>query len=214
MALEDIRDGLRDRLKSVWGRVRESDAYLQLNEKYEGLSPTGQKLSVAGATLLAILLVMAVPWSFYSSSRASVEDFESKRNVIRELFRVNREAASLAPAPSPVSASELQTVARSTLTAARLQPDQIVTVTESTSNIASVPKTIDQTGVQVSLAKLNLKQIVDIGHSLQNMQGTARMTGLEIKANVADARYYDVIYRIVAFAAKAEPIANTKGRKK
>lgn len=214
MALEDIRDGLRDKLKSVWGRVRESDAYLQLNERYQSLSPTGQKLSIAGVSLLAFLLIMAVPWSFYSGSQTSVEDFENKRNVIRELFRVNREAASLAPAPPPVSASELQTVARNSLTAARLQTDQIVTVTESTSNIASIPKTIDQTGVQVSLAKLNLKQIVDIGHSLQNMQGTARMTGLEIKANVADARYYDVIYRIVAFAAKPEPLANSKGRKK
>ena len=214
-ALDDLKDSLRDRSKAIAARIRETDAWLQLTEKYQSLSPTGQKLSIAGASLLAFLIVMAVPWSFYSGSQSSLADFESKRGVVRELFRVNREASALPPAPPPVSSADLQNMARSSLTAARLMPDQISAVTDSNIKIPSVPSTIDQAGIQVSLLKLNLKQIVDIGYGLQGLQPTARMTGLEIKANAADAKYYDVIYRIVAFAPKpavADPKA--KGSKK
>ncbi len=220
MALEDIRDSLQEQLKAIAARVRETDGWLKLNEKYQGLSPVGQKVSIAGAALVAFLILMAVPWTFYSSSRSSVDDFESKRGLIRELFHVNREASSLPLAPAPVATTELQNNARNSLTTARLQPDQIISVTDSPSTLANVPKTIDQAGIQVVLAKLNLKQVVDIGHELQNLQGpsgTARMTGLEIKANVADSRYYDVVYRVVAFSAKLDAApsgknAKTKGR--
>ncbi len=219
MALADIRDNLRDQMRAVAARVRETDVWLQMNEKYQSLSPAGQKASIAGVSLLFLLLVMAVPWSFYSSSRTSVEDFDSKRSTVRELFRVNREAASLPPSPPPVTGTELQNNARGALTAARLQPEQISAVTETASALATIPKSIDQSGIQVSLSKLNLRQIVDIGHDLQNLQGatgTSRMTGLEIRANVADPKYYDAIYRIVAFSAKPEPTADakSKGRKK
>ena len=55
-----------------------------------------------------------------------------------------------------------------------------------------------------------------IGHELQNLQGpsgTARLTGLEIKASAADAKYFDVVYRVVAFSAKSEAAASGKDGK-
>jgi hypothetical protein len=215
MALEDVKDNVRDQIKAIWGRIRETDAYLQLSEKYQSLSPTGQKLSMAGVIFVGFLLVMAVPYSFYSGSQSSIEEYEGKRDTVRQLFKVNREAAGLPPAPPPVTSNDLQTMARQQLTNARLAPDQIVGVNESPANVPGIAKTIDQAGVQVSLAKVNLKQIVDIGSDLQNMQNTARMMGLEIKASAADPHYYDVIYKIVAFSAKPEALpAGKKGKKK
>lgn len=214
-ALDDLRDNLRDQAKAIASRIRETDAWLQLTERYQSLSPNGQRASIAGAAFVGFLIVMAVPWSFYSGSQTSIADFENKRNTVRELFRVNREASSLPPAPPLVASAELQNIARNSLTAARLQADQIKSVTESDAKVAAVPATIEQSGIQVSLSKLNLKQIVDIGHELQNLQATARMTGLEIRASAADPKYYDVVYRVVAFAPKAAPLdAKSKGRKK
>lgn len=217
MALQDVKDNLGEQVKAISSRVRETDGYLKINEKYLSLSPVGQKLSLIGAGLLGFLLVMAIPWAFYSGSQTSIEEFESKRNVIRELFKVNREAAALPLASPPVTASELSNMARKTLTSARLVPEQIVGVTESTANVAGISKSIDQAGIQVSVAKLNLKQIVDVGSELQNLQGptgTARMMGLEVKANLSDSRYYDAIYKIVAFSAKPEIVPAGKGKKK
>lgn len=214
MAMEGLKDSLRDQWKAISGRIRESDAYSQLNDRYNSLSPAGQKLSLIGGSLVAFLIVMALPYSFYAASQSSVEEFEIKRSLVRELFRVNREASSLPPAPAPISSGELQNIARGSLNVARLQPDQISSVTELPANLPGIAKTIEQTGVMVSLSKLNLKQIVDVGHSLQSMQGTARMTGLEIKASVADSKYYDVVYKIISFAAKPEAVAPSKGRGK
>ncbi len=212
MAFEDVKDNVKEQVKAIWARVRESDAYLQLNERYQSLSPNGQKAALAGGVAVAFLIVMAIPWTFYSGSKTSIEEYEAKRDVVRELFKVNREASGLPPAPPPIAASELESMARQTLTTARLVPEQIVSVTESPANVSGIAKTIDQTGIAVSLAKLNLKQIVEIGSELQGMQSTARMMGLEVKANAADSRYYDVVYKIVAFAAKPE-VAPKKGKK-
>jgi hypothetical protein len=213
MALDDVKDNLKEQAKAIWSRVRESDAYLQLSEKYQSLSPDGQKAALALSLVVGFLIVMAVPWSFYSSSQTSVEDYEVKRDLVRELFKVNRETAGLPPAPAPIGASELEGLARQNLSNARLVPEQIVGVTETPANVAGIAKTIEQTGIAVSLSKVNLKQIVDIGNDLQNMQSTARMMGLEIKASAADSRYYDVVYKIVAFAAKPD-VAPKKGPKK
>jgi hypothetical protein len=213
MAFEDVKDSAKESLKSAWGRIRETDAFLQINERYQSLSPNGQKGALAGAVLVGFLLIMAIPWSFYSASKLSVAEYEEKRDLVRDLFKTNREASALPPAPAPVSVSELQNIARQNLTTARLSAEQIVTVSESPANVAGIAKTIDQTGIAVSLTKLNLKQVIDIGNDLQNMQTTARMMGLEIKATAADPHYYDVIYKIVAFAAKPEA-APKKGSKK
>jgi hypothetical protein len=216
MAIEDIKENLREQVKAVMGRVRETDLYLRLSEKYQSLSPAGQKVSIAGAVLVAFLIVMAIPWSFYSGSQTMVEEYEGKRNTVRELFKVNRETAALPiPAP-PVTATDLTAMAKQSLTTARLAPDQIVGVNEMPANVSGISKSIDQAGIEVSLAKLNLKQIVDIGSDLQNLQGpsgTARMMGLEVKANMSDARYYDAIYKIVAFSAKPDAAAAGKGGK-
>ncbi len=219
MALQDVRDNLREQLKGFASRIRETDGYLRLNEKYLSLSSNGQKLALVGSSVLGFLILMAVPWTFYEGSQSSIDDFESKRNIIRELFKVNREAAAIPLAPPPVTASELASTARQTLTSARLSPEQIIGVNESSANVAGISKSIDQAGIQVSLSKLNLKQIVDIGNDLQNLQGpngTARMMGLEVKANLSDSRYYDAIYKVVAFSAKPEalPASKSKGKKK
>jgi hypothetical protein len=219
MALQDVKDSLNEQIKALVSRARETDSYLRLNEKYLSLSPIAQKLSLIGAAIVCFLIVMAVPWTFYASSQSSIDDFESKRNVIRELFKVNREAAAIPLAPPPVTSAELSNMARQSLTTSRLLPEQIIGVTESSANVAGISKSIDQSGIQVSLSKLNLKQIVDIGNELQNLQGpngTARMMGLEVKANLSDSHYYDAIYKIVAFSAKPDVPApgKSKGKKK
>lgn len=215
MAFEDLRDNLREQARAIASRVQETSTWISLNEKYQGLSPVGQKASLVGGIFLAFLIVMAVPWMFYSDSQASMEEFESKRTVVRDLFRVTREAASIPPPPPAVTSGVLQNSAREALTAARLQPEQITVVTESPITVAGVPKTVDQAGILVSLSKLNLKQVIDVGNELQNLHQMARMSGLEVKANTADPKYYDVIYKIVAFSAKPEatPKSNRGSRK-
>lgn len=214
MALEDVKENLSEQFKQIWGRVRESDAYLQASEKYQSLSPAGQTGVLIGAVLVGFLIVMAVPASFYFSSSSEIGDYESKRDTIRELFKVSREAAAIPRPPPPVTASDLTNMARTVASTARLQPEQITSVNETPANVAGISKAIDQAGIQVALAKVNLKQIVDIGAQLQNMQGTARMMGLEVKANLQDPKYYDVVYKIVAFSAKPAPVAGAGGSKK
>lgn len=204
MALEDIRDNLKDQLRQISGNIQESSTFISLKEKYQGYSSTGQKGILAGAIVLSLLLLLSVPYMFYAGSQTSMEDFEGKRTLVRDLFRATREAGSLPPPPPPISSSELQNNARNLLNGARLQAEQIVGVAETPMTVTGIPKTVEQAGILVSLAKLNLRQVVQIGHELQNIHPMARMNGLEVKANIADPKYYDAAYKIVAFSAKPE----------
>lgn len=212
MAFEDLRDNVRDQLRTLSANIQESSAFINLKEKYQSLSPNGQKLSLIGAGLASFLIVMAVPYMFYSGSQTAMEEFEEKRTVVRDLFRVTREASSIPAPPPPVTAMDLQNNARNLLNGARLQQEQIVGVNEASINVTGIPKTIEQAGILISLAKLNLKQIVEIGHELQNLHQMARMAGLEVKANVSDPAYYDVVYKVVAFSAKPEAAAKGTSR--
>ena len=204
MAFEDVRDNLKEQLRQISSNVQESSAYINLKEKYQGYSPTAQKGILAGVVALSFLLIMAVPYMFYSGSQTSMEDFESRRTLVRDLFRATREAGSLPPPPPPISSSDLQNNARNLLNGARLQAEQITGVAETPVTVTGIPKTVEQAGILVSLSKLNLRQIVQIGHELQNIHPMARMNGLEIKANVTDPKYYDAAFKIVAFSAKPE----------
>lgn len=209
MNLDDLKDQLRERLQVIWGKVQEHSAYIQASEKFESLSPNAQKAVMAGVAALFTLILLAIPYSMYSSSAESVAEFEDKRNLIRDLFRVKRESAILDNAPPAITPGELQSRAQSQVTSSQIQPEQLRSVSEYDNSgpqaSSVIPKNVIQKGVSVSLAKLTLRQMVDLGHQLQSIHPSAKMVGVEVTANRDDPHYFDVIYKIVSFSLPAEP---------
>jgi hypothetical protein len=204
MALEDLKENLREQFVILAGRIQESTAWMQLTEKYQNLSPSGQKGVLAGAAAFVVLTFLAVPSIFYFSSQDQVTDFEDKRQLIRDLFRVNREASALPPPPAHLTSSDLESKVRTTLNNARLQPEQIVSVaTLPKQKVAGVPSNLEQAAVSLNLGKLNLTQIVSIASDLNTLHPTLRVSGLEIKASRDNDHYFDVIFKLVAFSSKA-----------
>jgi hypothetical protein len=214
LALEDVKENIKERANAVLARAQESTAWMQIMEKYNELSPLMQKLALVGSVLVIILLLLIAPGTFYFSSQDYVEDFENKRNLIRELFHVSHDMGSMPPLSLPVSASDLESRARTSLTA-KLQPEQIAAISSGNEGgVPKLPKDVNQAALTVSLSKLNLIQVLDIGHELQMLHPTARMIGLSVKANTTDQHYFDVIYKIVAFSAKPEEVKGPAGKDK
>lgn len=215
MAFEDLRDTVKESFGQLVSRVQESSAYAQFNEKFQSLSPDAQKVAIATSALMAVLVLLMIPYLIaFSYSQDDVADFESKRALIKEVFQVSREARGLPPPPPQVSSGQLQSSAQSILQGARLQGEQMGGVSEIADiKVPGIPTTtVQSAGVSVSLTKLNLTQVIEIGAQLQNMHEMARMIGVDIKANAQDGHYFDVVYKIAAFSAKPEPAAGGAGR--
>lgn len=206
MNFDDLKDQLRERFQVLAARVQESAAWGDLTEKFGNLSPNAQKGVLAGIGAFFALVLLAIPYSMYSSSATTVTEFEEKRDLIRELFRVKRESAILDSAPPEISPAELQSRANNQITTAQIQPEQIRSISEfDNAGSPGIPKNVIQKGITVNLGKLTLRQVVDLGHQLQSIHPSTKMIGLEVNANRDNPHYFDVVYKIVSFSLPAEP---------
>lgn len=80
MNFDDIKDNLKSQLGQTWSRVEDSSAYNQLRDRFENLTPTNQKLTLMATGAVIALLIISVPYSYYSTSAEYVGTFEGKRS--------------------------------------------------------------------------------------------------------------------------------------
>lgn len=215
MTVDDIRDKVFETLQGIKGRLEESDAYLQLKERYDSLPPLSQKAILGFAGVVAAYIVLQLPLGYYDQGSENLALYEENRDLVLDLYKVKRHAAITPQSAPPLQASELEGRARMAINNARVQAEQIKSISgfDNAGPRASsfIPKNVTQAGVEVQLANLNLSQIVDIGHSLTNIS-SAKVIGLEVKPGAAPGNYFDATYKVVSFNIPAAPAP--KGRAK
>ncbi|MBX2989274.1 MAG: hypothetical protein KF802_15405 [Bdellovibrionaceae bacterium] len=197
-------DDLKEQLLVTWNRiaerVQETPVYNQLKERFDGLSPSMQKIVVVIGGVLAWFLIISVPWSWYSDSSTLVEGFEERRSVIRELLKVSREAADVPPLmPSPPIES-LRSDVESRLRGANLTPEQIKAIDLGGGGSQLIPNERSLGSLSISLWKLNIRQVVDVGTQLSRLNPSVKLTGTDIAANREDNHYFDVVFKLTALA--------------
>jgi hypothetical protein len=210
MALDDIKDRIQEQAVAFYGRLQESSAWNRLTEKYQDLSPNGQKGALAGVGALAALILFMIPYTFYSSSQSELKEFEDKKATIRDLYQTSRAANALPPSPGQIGISDLKSLVQNVLDTEHpvLLPEQKLSVIDlDTSKIPDLPKSLTRAGVLVNLGQLNLDQVVNIGSHLQALRPTVKLTSLNVRANVKDPHYFDVTLKLVALSLPAEAVA-------
>jgi hypothetical protein len=218
VALDDLNDRVKEQLASIAGRVRESTLWNQLVEKFQDMSPNAQKITLGGGAFLLALFLMAIPWTFYSSSQDEIQTFEEKKSTLRDLYRVWRTSAAIPPSTQTFSAAELRGAVSGVLASIqpRLLPEQTVSINDfdnSSSVSSAIPKGLTQQGVIVNLNDLNLDQVVKVGASLQTLRTTAKVTGVRIQAQPPpNNHYFSVTFKIVAFNLPPEATSKTPGK--
>lgn len=205
MNLDDLKDRLASDARQTWERIQESDAYNKLRDQYENMTPPVQKLTLYGGIAALVALVLSIPYGNISSSQDAVSEFESQRQTIRELLKVSRESSDVPQIPMAPSLDMVRSNIDNSLRAANLLPEQIKGTEADESDSALIPKSLASGGLKVSLAKLNLRQVLDIGHQLQSISPSVKVKDMTVTANMEDARYLDVVFRLVALAVPAAP---------
>ncbi len=207
MTLADVKEQLVERLTPYWERLQESQVYVSLRERYESLSPTQQKIAIAGSSVTALLLFLFLfPFSYLSTASESIATFEHHQKLMRNLFSVNRQLKQTPPLPPPLPVDQLKTMAQGEINRAGLVPEQIVSIEASTFPLGALgPKDLQSQGIIVSLKQLNLKQIVDLGHIFQTLHSTLKLINLDVSANESDSHYFNVVYSLAMFSLPQEP---------
>ena len=205
MNLDDLKDRFSSEARVTWERIQESAAYNQMRDRYENMTPTMQKLTLVGGVTLVAFLILSIPYSYYQTSQDYVGEFEGKRMTIRELLKVSRESADVPQIPQAPSMDMVRSSIENQITAAHLLPEQVKGTESLSSDSSLIPKNLTEGGLQVSLAKLNIRQILDLGHQFQSINPSVKLKDLIITANREDTRYFDAVYKLVALAVPAAP---------
>lgn len=199
MTLDDLKDQLSGSFRQISERVQETEFFINLKDRFDAQNPFAQKAIVAGAITLLFALVLMLPWSWYSSSEEVVTSFDTRRNLIRELLKVARESADVPSIPVPPSTDILKGDIESRLKQSNLIQEQIKSIDIASSSDSKLITAERSSGaINVSLWKLTVRQIVDVGAALSSLNPSVKMVGMDVKANSEDAHYFDVSLKLAS----------------
>lgn len=193
-----LMDNLTEQLKTIGTgigqKIQDSPLYAQAMDRYENMSPLAQKIFILSSILVVLFSLFFIPMSNFSNSQLSLSNFEEKRNLIRELYKTYRESSTVPQIEVPPSYENLRSSIDAIISQAQLIPEQNLGMIEVAPEGRLIPANLVSNVLQLKLAKLNLKQIVDIGTSILALSNSVKMKDLFITANKQDTRYYDVTY--------------------
>ncbi len=201
--LDDLKEKLSEQMKTAWSRFQELPLYLDLKERYDNLPGKSQKLVLSGGIAVALVILLSFPLGFLWTSSDNMRFFEEAREVTRELLEVEREAKSVASLPQPPSLMVLRTSVQGLLQRLQLSPEQILPLEDMVqvepANV--LPDGVQAQGIKVKLAKLNLRQVTDIGSQLESqLQTGVNIWSFSMQKNSELPEYFDVEYSLVTFA--------------
>lgn len=191
---------IKERLLILWSQFLESSIYNSLREKFDELSSRTQKLVILGTSSLLALILLMIPYSYWSSSWDHMINFESNRSLIREFLKAVRMKQENPAFPPAVPGQVMQTRVDESLKEMSLNTDQINKVSPLDSKAAAglIPAGVRFEGLEVELKKLNVLQIIDIGQRLQTLDPSLKMIGLSIQRTANETHYYDVNFKIIS----------------
>lgn len=205
MTLEELKENLTSRGKQVLERVKESSLYHKASDRFENMRASQQRVTLIGILSLSVILLLVTPVSSLLSSSSSLGEFEMERELIRDLIKVQRELRELPSLPEPPNAESLRMLAEAKVKESNLIPEQIKGFEVIMPNSRLISPNHLQGGLIVRLTKLNIRQIVDIGAKLQEINPSVKMIDIVIDPNPTDNRYSDVSYRLLALNVPRPP---------
>jgi len=223
MAFEDLRERLKESTSEALAKIQENSTFNSMREKYESQTPVVQKvIAWGGAAFFVFLVVWMLPGSYLVSSSDSLARFEENRELIQGLLRASHSAKEPPPLPPPLSFDSLRSSIETSLRNNGLIGEQfgdMIQIPESELR-GLAPGGVVVTGIAVTLKKLNVTQVIEIGNMVQNLNTPGnKMLGVDVLQSAGQTHYYDMIMRLVNFGrepfdAGPDPDAGKGGGKK
>lgn len=202
MAFEGLKEKFKDSWSDLSSKVQENATFNNIREKFEEQSARNQRLIVAGLFLIIGLFLMSFPFGYISESNDTMTSFEENRSLIQGLLHASRAAKEPSPLPTPSPPEMLKSRVEAILKENRLVVDQMGEMQFMPDHPAKdlAPAAVIQSGLAVQIKKINVEQIMLLGHQLQNMGPGIKLMGFDVVQSPGQTHYYDMIVRVVSFA--------------
>lgn len=197
--MDKALEQLKERLAILWSQFLESSVYNSLREQFDALSIKAQRLIITGVTGILTLILLMIPYSYWSASWDHMTNFETNRGLIREFLKAVRFKQENPAFPPQIPGQALQSRIDEALKDMSLTPEQIGAMNQldnKSSNL--IPAGVKVEGIDVELKKLNVLQLIDIGHRLQTLDPSLKMIGLSVQRSPQQSHYYDVSFKIIS----------------
>lgn len=199
MAFEDLRENLKNQFVQLGERITNSRLYGVLSERYENLNSNQQRLVKIVSFLFAVGLFVYFPMDYFMVSFENETAFEERRKTIKDIVKSEREVSALPDIPRPLPAESVKSNIESQLKEMNLLPEQIKQVNVNYQPSAGlIPQNKMQYGIDVTVNKINLKQLTNLGSKLQIIHPAVKVKDLIVTLNREDARYLNADFRLVA----------------
>lgn len=204
--INEIKDQLKTKAVEISEKIQESELYQKLSDKYQSLSPSGQKTAKILSVFALVIILLFYPFMQWQASTEFITQFEEKRDIIRNFFRTYRESGALTRLPPTQTTDSVAGSVRSVLTSAQLIPEQIVSINPTEPSGTLIPAKVISTVVEVKLAHLNIRQTVDIGNQLNNISQSVKVKDLLVAADQEKTGYFNVTYKLYSLKVPEAPI--------
>jgi len=190
---------IKDKLTQAIQEQAESPTTVRIREWYESLAPSAQKAVKIGVLLLGLIIVFAYPISNYLDSSSATDQFVEKRQTIKDLLKIARDLQNAPQIPPTPSSSGLHDTLLQATRGSGIKDEQI----KQTTDVSTPRGKIKETGLEVSVEKISLKQALDLSYGLETAGSATKLTILELKAEQADPHYYDAHLKLVGYSTEA-----------
>jgi hypothetical protein len=199
MAFEDLREILKNQFVQLGERITNSQVYIVLSERYENLNTIQQRLAKIISFIVLLGLFVYFPMDYFLISFENETAFEEKRKSIKDIIKSEREITALPDIPRPLPAEAFKSSVESQLKEMNLLPEQIKQVNVNFQPTGGmIPQNKMQYGIDITVNKINLKQLTNLGSKLQIIHPAVKIKDLIVTLNRDDARYLDADFHLVA----------------
>lgn len=202
MGIEEVKEQLKEKWDELVIKVSESEAFIQLSERYSNLSPVVQKVIVFSVIFFAGYVVYSIPAGFISAAGEKEANFVQSRTLIRGLVRSARNPTI---SPDQFNGQEFEEM--------RSRIDEVAKnnqVLDTQKGVAAnaikplpsdvVPSQIKQNGITYEFKKLTLRQAVAMSQQMSSLHANTKLAGVMIEADREDPHYFTVKYTLSSLA--------------
>jgi type II secretory pathway component PulM len=200
----NLYENLKERLKGALQAQQESELYLRLKEKYESLPYTGQKAIKFSGLALILILILWLPFSFFTDSMDLNSHFEERRQSLKDILKLQRDFAAVPAPPVAPAPMSLKGALDQKIISHGVTQEQIKEVVEDN---GGGPSNVEQKGIGYTIQHVTIRQALDIAYELEQTDKSFHLSNFEVMAEQQDPHFYSLKLKIINFSPKIQAIA-------
>ena len=218
MDLNNIKEEFISLCRNFYNSIINSQVFYFVQDKYHHLNPLYRKiLQGLGGAILTILLLY-YPISLLYSSHGHIRDSKTKQKLMQDLMALSFRSSTSASGFYSSSRNPVPLI-RQKMRALQIPQKQIQSIRKISNNTKSMhltskgPSTGDIIGftpkglnvpakaiaVQVSMKNLNLKEVVQHGHRMEQISDNIKLASIQITETPHAENYFNVSYILNIF---------------